>query len=414
MFINKINKLNIFPTPSSSIEYPECDGLRGVAILLVFWFHYLLVFQIRPETASLWHLPQIIAYSGGYGVQLFFVLSAYLLFLPQYNKIQKGRHPQPVSHFVIRRFMRIAPLYYLSILSMIFFVDVGLAPHQKFKHTISHLLFIHIFFPETAYSINNVTWSLGVEFLFYLFLPFFIYLLKLSLNLKNIRARYSALFMLFCIPLVAVAITAAKASDVIPASAISFYFGLIGAIVMYRLNNQKQLSQKILTVISLFVITAIILIHYDVFLSSLRQNEFSHQSFVNGIWKISGLYALVLIISAQNDRIFHPVLCFYPLRIIGLVSYEIYLIHLFLLQWFSKISALSMSKNQGHVVYGIIVFLICFMLGVILHVSVSRPFIKISGFMIRHNSGQKIPGWMPLMFASFSVAVIVPTILLIQ
>jgi len=412
--MKKITGFNIFPTPSSNIEYPECDGIRGVAILLVFWFHYLIIFNVRSELDFFWNIPKIIAYSGAYGVQLFFVLSAYLLFFPQYCKIKKGDSPQPISQFVIRRFMRIAPLYYISIISLIWFVDVGISSHDKFKHTVTHLLFIHVFFPETAYSINNVTWSLGVEFLFYLFLPFFIFFLSLALKLKNIKIRNSIIFLIFFILLLCDTLISTQTSNVIYASIESFCVGSIASLINFRLFKLGPSFKKTLTILAPVVIFFIILVHYNVYIQALNSKILYHKAFVSGIWKISGLYALLLVIASQKDRILYPFLSFYPLRIIGLVSYEIYLIHLFLLQLLPKLSIFSVLKSPYHFINGVIIFTICLLLGAVLHTFISRPFIKISGFMIHRAPGQKAPGWMPLCFTSFCIAIIIPTILLIQ
>ena len=68
---------------------PELESLRGVAILLVYAFHtnaYVQVFQ--PRETSLWYAFVL---AGHTGVDLFFVLSAFLLSLPFLREAAGGR-----------------------------------------------------------------------------------------------------------------------------------------------------------------------------------------------------------------------------------------------------------------------------------------------------------------------------------
>ena len=82
--------------------YPGLDGLRGVAILLVFLRHYAILL-----------VPSKVFYAGWVGVDLFFVLSGFLITGILYD----GRGlPHYYRNFYIRRALRILPLLYFLLL----------------------------------------------------------------------------------------------------------------------------------------------------------------------------------------------------------------------------------------------------------------------------------------------------------
>ena len=89
--------LEPLPPPENRVIYPAFDGLRAVAVLLVFVYHYV------PGTLN-W---------GWIGVDIFFVLSGFLITGILYDSRERV-HRYRV--FYIRRTLRIFPLYYLVLL----------------------------------------------------------------------------------------------------------------------------------------------------------------------------------------------------------------------------------------------------------------------------------------------------------
>src|SRR5947209_15395493 len=82
------------------------DSLRGLAILGVLLVH------AGQATAGLSSAMTKLTTAGQYGVQLFFVASAFTLFLSQDSRKNESH---PIRNFFIRRFFRIAPLFYVGI-----------------------------------------------------------------------------------------------------------------------------------------------------------------------------------------------------------------------------------------------------------------------------------------------------------
>ena len=100
-------------TKSSAAAQPaarilELDGLRGVAILTVVSLHYLWA-RIPLPSSGLWRYVVRVGLTGWAGVDLFFVLSGFLIGGIVLNARQSGRY---YSTFYARRICRIFPLYF--------------------------------------------------------------------------------------------------------------------------------------------------------------------------------------------------------------------------------------------------------------------------------------------------------------
>src|SRR5262249_21241494 len=100
-------------------HYVQLDGLRGLAILMVMVYHFCLT--IPGLQAQHVGLPLQLAQAGWMGVDLFFVLSGFLIT----NILIETRSTRHYfRNFIARRTLRIWPLYYLNLL--VFFVVLPL------------------------------------------------------------------------------------------------------------------------------------------------------------------------------------------------------------------------------------------------------------------------------------------------
>lgn len=171
------------------------EALRGILALLVLVGHVDLMqayFGLLHET-----MKPFIYHLGRVAVTGFFVLSGYLITLTLLSNREKGQWN--LRDFYMRRLFRIWPMYYLVIL-----LAILVLPHiTALKFTVPALItdvrthtgyywFYLLFLPQVPVSNVAVlpfaepTWSVGVEELFYLVIPFVLSRVKTKLPAKLI------------------------------------------------------------------------------------------------------------------------------------------------------------------------------------------------------------------------------------
>jgi peptidoglycan/LPS O-acetylase OafA/YrhL len=163
------------------------EGLRGVAVLLVIFFHYVVLRGAFHDDRWIAAISQVeainrIVHHGYLGVDLFFVISGFLLALPWFVHAREGRAPPSMAGFYRRRFWRIAPAYYVQIAALFVIVLPLLHGWTYWRsdlyvyalNALAHGIFLQNLTPLTSASmgVNGALWTLAVEAQFYLLLPF--------------------------------------------------------------------------------------------------------------------------------------------------------------------------------------------------------------------------------------------------
>ncbi len=154
------------------------DGLRGLATILVWWFH---LWQITWLPATIVVLGNAYNFNvfpedGMVGVDLFFFISGFCLFYPYARSRFAGTPWQSPRTYALRRAFKILPSYWLAIAGAL--ALGGSAAYPSFgaaaRDVVLHLLFVHNWFPDTLGSISGVLWTLAVEVQFYVVFPFLV------------------------------------------------------------------------------------------------------------------------------------------------------------------------------------------------------------------------------------------------
>jgi peptidoglycan/LPS O-acetylase OafA/YrhL len=162
-------------TPSRRFYRPELDGLRFIAFLAVYCQH-TVGFGVAGHHQ---HLPNWLGdllgafgLAGNFGVDLFFVLSSYLITeLLLCERLASGK--LDVKAFYVRRVLRIWPLYFTFV-----FLAYGLAfvlPSEEltWRHVLAYLFFagnwVSFLMPVT--TVAGPLWSISLEEQFYLIWP---------------------------------------------------------------------------------------------------------------------------------------------------------------------------------------------------------------------------------------------------
>lgn len=145
---------------------PGIEALRGIAAGMVV-LHHSWSLSTQP------HFPgyEIIEGFGSLGVNLFFLLSGFLLA----DQFWRPKEKRSLRGFWIRRFFRIAPAYYVTVgVLFLFFAEHSLLfSAQGVKQIVANATFMQYMFPSTSSSLNvdGALWTLTAEFLLYLTLP---------------------------------------------------------------------------------------------------------------------------------------------------------------------------------------------------------------------------------------------------
>lgn len=158
---------------------PVLDGVRGLAILLVFAVHFRW-----PATGTLLdRLVGEVTRAGWIGVDLFFVLSGFLI---TSILLDTKARPAYFRNFYVRRVLRLFPVYY-ALLALLFVLLprvlspvpaelATLAPHQGWYWVYAVNVFQVMTHPSLSYFNTLHLWSLSVEEQFYLFWPLVVWL----------------------------------------------------------------------------------------------------------------------------------------------------------------------------------------------------------------------------------------------
>jgi peptidoglycan/LPS O-acetylase OafA/YrhL len=323
-------------TVGKSSRIPELDGLRGLAILLVIFYHYTHG-NLLTRSNGLAFYVQRAAGAGWSGVDLFFVLSGFLIG----GILIDARGSQSFFQtFYIRRFFRIIPIYYSWIFLYIALVATAGAAIQarSFSGKVlpngcevyAHFLFIQNLVPFNFSAMPGIwglwfshLWSLAVEEQFYLIAP----LMIAWLTPRHLPAALAAIAC--CAPIVRTALFShlqkVDMTHIMPFRADGLALGMLAAIAWRSPKVRLWLTTNIrllYTSAGLLFSGYGLLCWYAPDSNSLAINSF-------GFTWIAIFYALLLLIAlAGSNGWLARVVRMAWLREIGRVSYCMYIVHL--------------------------------------------------------------------------------------
>jgi peptidoglycan/LPS O-acetylase OafA/YrhL len=299
---------------------PQLDGLRAIAVLLVLLTH----FWTYPEGYTFLNR---FAAAGWIGVDLFFVLSGFLITGILWDT--RG-HPGYYRNFFARRALRIFPPYYM-VLVLVFVVLPLLStlPEQLESDWWMYFLYLGNFALAAGgwqLFLIDITWSLSIEEQFYLVWPWLVRWFSLR------RMIAICLTLIVVTPLV----RALLWNDsnwmwlhmLTPLRADSFAVGALAALGLRQGWNIPALR--------IFVVGGVALA------ALIASGQFARDSMIAGTfgYSLTAITAGAALLAAMRSRW----LSFSPLRYIGKVSYGVYLYHPICLMVMSTVLAKTVPK----------------------------------------------------------------------
>jgi peptidoglycan/LPS O-acetylase OafA/YrhL len=168
-------------------EIRALTGLRGIAALVVFFAHTRETLENRGLALPVPTLAERLFLSGGRQVDIFFVLSGFILAMIYREWFSTAVSRESYGKFLRRRFARIYPLHFFMLLLVIAFVSLALVFHvhtvnglerYDFASLPAYFLLVQAwgFLGDNPGDWNPPAWSVSIEALAYLLFPAFMWL----------------------------------------------------------------------------------------------------------------------------------------------------------------------------------------------------------------------------------------------
>lgn len=347
------------------LEYmPHIDGLRAIAVLAVFLFHLDITF----------------INSGYVGVDIFFVISGYLI--TRLIVEHKRQNDFSFAEFYARRARRLFPALFATASASLAFGFLVLSPpdyanlgSQAFHAILSISNFW--FWNNSGYFAAEAkvlpllhTWSLSVEEQFYLLWPPLLVFVIFKFG-KFLQAI--AVLLLFCMSLASAWYFYGFAADAIfylmPFRVFEFMIG--AALVWLPSNRLNQLNSNVIATLSLLILIAS---------TSLLTSDKQPQP----VFLLLPCIASACLIYFRGTFIAHNILGNKLIVGLGKISYSLYLIHwpVIVYMYYFDLSAFTSLEK-------ITAFLICILLAILSYKFIEQPFRKSKG---------KLPQFSPAAF----------------
>lgn len=330
------------------------DGLRAVAILMVFNVHFFGFYAGTNFSAPGGFFDQLIAVlrGGHIGVDLFFVSSGYLI----YRSIQKTR---PDLSFLKKRFYRLMPAHVFTFIAYIF-----LGPWDPSIPNVlwTNLLLVAPFIK--GMQVFGVTWSLAWEWIFYLFifvtmryglrkpLPAFVSLLVMTLASSWVVGRFFPSLQLYEV---------GRFSGFLIGIPLFWYLG--------RGSNSKSIG-----VANFFTALSILGILSLQVLWSRYVTEILALPLQGGFYLAAGLLFTVLICQTFVTGSLASKFCsLLALRFLGKISYSFYLMHI-LLNWVLLTRLPKITSISGLLGYYVLTLAASIVASALMYYYLERPY----------------------------------------
>ena len=337
--------------PISKMNYrSEIDGLRSLSVVFVILYH------LYPDI-----------FNGGFlGVDIFFVISGYVITQSLYNSNYQNFF-EFLKNFYARRILRIYPLLILVslttlLITLIFFSYADF--NFLFYSFISSIIGLsNLYYIKTGkdYFLDEIdnpflhTWSLGVEEQFYLFYPILLFILLKNFSSSNIKL----LFIFFLLIILSKSLSLILSENQILTFFLPFtrfWELLVGCLLFFIFKDYKSkiLSfryQNFLIFISLFVVFTLLFFAKQLNLALVM---------------IFAIFSSGTLILLSGTSFINKILNNYYMVFIGKISFGLYL-------WHYPILYFSKGRIENHILLSTFVVVTSLIISILSHEYFENP-----------------------------------------
>lgn len=334
--------------------YPSIDGIRAIAVLAVILFHI-----------------ELDLFSGGYvGVDIFFVISGYLISRNILLQLSNGDFH--LLRFYSARFRRLIPALIATIALTLVFGVLLYSPDALIRLASSSvagalsLANVRYWKVSGYFDIDSASkpllhlWSLSVEEQFYFVWPVLLIITFkfFSNHTKSLSIVAIAGTISFCLAQYLVGVDSNTAFFWMPFRVYEFAIGAVLACHEMR-REPGGLAPRLLSLVALLGLFLIVF-------SVTQFDEFTTFPGANSLYPCIGA---LMLIYARESKVMTLLLANYPMRFIGKISYSLYLVHwpiwVYLSFWYFR--EFDCVHKSG-------IFVLTMLTGSALHFLVERPF----------------------------------------
>jgi exopolysaccharide production protein ExoZ len=341
------------------------ESLRGIAASMVVIHHYVNWLQGRVEPQSVaWYFQQMTMHYGGAGVALFFVISGYLI-----PTIITARKQTYVS-YMKRRIRRIYPLALIAICLAAAAKFVGhqtLIPDpitgQPVVDFILNLMLVAGVYPVQAFY--KVTWTLSYEMMFYSLCPLVLWLFTSARAGPWLRV----VLLLLLIPI----IHYASAWH----SVIAFFlFGMALQAVGHKVKPGSTAARAI-DLFALIGAPGLLLLMMISGAGWISLGDTLDQKFFVGLIPQSLCFMSLVAATTFVQGRFAKALTVEKLRIVGAVSYSLYLMHALVISSCVYLVEPHLPEKLGNLSFFAllaVIYLFSLAVAIMSYIFIERPF----------------------------------------
>ena len=353
-------------------KYAYVDSLRGIAILMVVSCHICVLFNDLMTYPPLGN----ILWMGNRGVQLFYVMSAFTIFLSFNRREKSDRHP--VLFFLIRRFFRIAPLFYLAIWVYAYFSKEFISWHT----ILLMVTFTNSFSIEDINAIIIGSWSIAIETVFYCLVPL---LYKYISNIdKALKALGLSIVFASLMSAVMVRVLNVPIDELNPY--LYFYLPsqlpvfMLGLVLFFMLSNTKREDVASLQIKSgtYLMLSLLLIIHFILGGKGILSDHFQIAI---------GFALLAYTLSSKPYFVFVNAFT----RFTGKISYSMYLAHIgvmHIVKYYLSDYVLNQNNSLVLLVVVLITLGLTYLISYITYSLVEIPFINLGQRLIAFLEGK--------------------------